>query len=326
MVTHVWETHGRLGGVTDLEDLRCAEVWGRAGVSAAGTAPLASFWVAVEQPGSWGRKAFAQCGLDPALATTFEKSVAAAGGRAELIRRPGSHADSGGERVVLVAGGLATRPWLGRQVIALDQLPGLLVRLQELAPSLGCAIAPPENFEPLPAVLLLCTNGKRDRCCAIDARPVVHALAERLPGELVWESSHLGGHRFAPTGVVLPTGQLFAHLGVEEAQEALELASVGRLSNLGARKERGRSCFQRPAQAVDIEARTLLGEDDPTALRFDVAQVDAATWTVRVRHRDCREFLFDAHTVEQGARPESCGGPVVPAFTWVVQQRVALGA
>lgn len=302
-----------------MNEPRCAQVWGRAGVSAAGTAPPASFWVAVEQPGSWGRQAFLQSGLDPDVGSAFQHAISAAGGKAVLVRRPGVSAHRVRERVVMVSGGFLTRPWLAARTATPDDLPGLLERVARLAPSLASAIAPPAGFDPLPGVVLICTNGKRDRCCAIDARPVVEGLTARLPDGLVWESSHLNGHRFAPTGVVLPTAQMFAHLRVEQAQEALEMASVGRLVCQGARRERGRTCLPQMAQAVDIQVRAQLGETDPTALRYDLSDAGGVD-LCRVRHRDGREMWFEVTRVEQGCRAESCGKAPVPSFTWVVRE------
>ena len=50
---------------------------------------------------------------------------------------------------------------------------------------------------------LVCTNGKRDACCARDGLPVARALAALRPDE-AWECSHLGGHRFAANVALAP--------------------------------------------------------------------------------------------------------------------------
>jgi hypothetical protein len=62
--------------------------------------------------------------------------------------------------------------------------------------------------------LLLCNHGARDACCG--------SLGTRLHAELdrarsggpvtVWRSSHLGGHRFAPTALSLPEGRYWGLL------------------------------------------------------------------------------------------------------------------
>ena len=57
-------------------------------------------------------------------------------------------------------------------------------------------------------LFLVCTNGKRDKCCAKFGRPVYEALQESQ-GDTVWQSSHIGGHRYAPTVLFLPHGVNF---------------------------------------------------------------------------------------------------------------------
>ncbi len=55
--------------------------------------------------------------------------------------------------------------------------------------------------------LLICTNGKRDQCCATFGRNLISECADSLSPEQftrILECSHLGGHRFAPTGMMLP--------------------------------------------------------------------------------------------------------------------------
>jgi hypothetical protein len=60
-----------------------------------------------------------------------------------------------------------------------------------------------------PAVdVLVCTHGTRDSCCGRRGAGLAVELAAsgRFAGENLWRTSHLGGHRFAPTFLVLPQG------------------------------------------------------------------------------------------------------------------------
>jgi hypothetical protein len=78
-----------------------------------------------------------------------------------------------------------------------------------------------------PVDVLVCTHGRRDACCGGRGTDLVRALAEttlsgartwpsRLgrdgpaPEVRVWRTSHTGGHRFAPTALVLPSATLWA--------------------------------------------------------------------------------------------------------------------
>lgn len=64
--------------------------------------------------------------------------------------------------------------------------------------------------------LAICTHGTRDRCCAkwgFAAYKAARALFEAgaSPFEPL-ECSHLGGDRFAATGIFFPSGDMYAHL------------------------------------------------------------------------------------------------------------------
>ncbi len=101
-------------------------------------------------------------------------------------------------------------------------------------------------------VLLVCTNGAVDRCCALAGRPLVTALAGRHP-DLVWESTHLGGCRFAANLLVLPSGHMHGRLAPEAGLAVAEAALAGRVDPTG---WRGRST-QGPWEALAIATVAL---------------------------------------------------------------------
>src|SRR5690606_222714 len=73
--------------------------------------------------------------------------------------------------------------------------------------------------------LAICTHGTRDRCCAkfgFAAYQAARGLFEagRSPFAPI-ECSDLGGDRFAATGVVSPSGSMYAHL------DSMDLAALG---------------------------------------------------------------------------------------------------
>ena len=78
--------------------------------------------------------------------------------------------------------------------------------------------------------LAICTHGTRDRCCAkfgfaaFQAARKLHQSGAS-PFEPI-EASHLGGDRFAATGVFFPSGSMYAHLD-EASLEALCDAEAG---------------------------------------------------------------------------------------------------
>lgn len=179
-----------------------------------GTAKVARVIVAVEVPGAWGRDAVGDSGLpQPADATLY------------LIRRVGRHAVAGETARVFVSGGFGDEPWLVEAALRREDVTGLLtgdVADRARLTSFGFAARP----EP---VLLVCTNGRRDACCAVRARPVAEAAHAAAPDN-VWEVSHIGGHRFAPTAIHLPSGQTFGRLTGDTAA-ALATASTSSPAN-----------------------------------------------------------------------------------------------
>lgn len=69
--------------------------------------------------------------------------------------------------------------------------------------------------------LLVCTHGSRDRCCGqagtvlfLEVENAVQA-SEDLTSVRVWRTSHIGGHRFAPTALTLPDGMTWAGLDLD---------------------------------------------------------------------------------------------------------------
>ncbi|MEP6629313.1 MAG: sucrase ferredoxin, partial [Lapillicoccus sp.] len=181
-------THGR--SAPDA----CSVLWDRASTdeSAYGTSAPARFWVAVEQNGPWGRTPALQSSFPPAIGAELLGRFGRAGGRLALIRRPGTHADprTGPRRCYVAWSGPGAFVLEGR----LDDPDGLL-RLDLEALGRGDragTVASLPWLAPSDPILLVCTNGRHDVCCAVRGRPVALAGQETHPGR-VWECSHTGG-------------------------------------------------------------------------------------------------------------------------------------
>lgn len=288
--------------------LACAVLWDT--LSAWGTAGQASFWIALEQNGAWGRDALVESGLDPAVGAALSGAASAAGGKILLIRRPGRHAEQATpRRVAYVAGGLGATAWLRKAHLA-D--PAELLDLPWAALANGRPLDRP-GFEASAPVLLVCTNAKRDRCCALRGRPVLTELAAQ--GRDVWECTHTGGHRFAPTGVVLPSGQVLARVTTELGCAVLDDAASGRLAevSLGEHHDRGRSHLAPRLAVADSWVRAQTGETDPAALDAE----DTGDEVV-VRHRDGRRRALAIQAIAGVPLPESCGKEEKPSMSYRV--------
>jgi len=82
--------------------------------------------------------------------------------------------------------------------------------------------------------LAICTHGTRDRCCAKwgfaaykTARGLYEAGASAFEA---LECSHLGGDRFAATGIFFPSGDMYAHLDELDLAALATLEAEGRLA------------------------------------------------------------------------------------------------
>lgn len=296
-----------------MPDVRCAQLARALDEPLAGTAAHAPRWLCLEHPRPWARDTSAD--LNPAVAELSRRATAA-GWLVTFIRRPG-RGDAPRRRRVLLAD--TTPP--GSRVHAVEvsdpaelldlNLAGL-ARLARLPGLPGVPLTDP--------ALLICTHGRRDACCALAGRALVAAVEAAEPG--VWECSHLGGHRFAPTAVVLPTGYVYGRLDVASATAARKAAGMGELELTNCR---GRSTWSAPGQVAELavrghtglrDAATLLVEpaigDPDTGTTVTVRQAGGREWRVRVRRHALR-----------GGRPTSCGAepePLTPLVAESIQE------
>lgn len=106
----------------------------------------------------------------------------------------------------------------------------------------------PVEAEPGPT-LAICTHGTRDRCCAKWGF-AAYLAARRLHRDCLsefepLECSHLGGDRFAATGIFFPSGGMYAHLDSADLHALTAAESTGRLTP---ERYRGRVFDSQPAQ------------------------------------------------------------------------------
>ena len=161
----------------------------------------------------------------------------------------------------------------------------------------------------------MCANGRRDLCCALRGRPIALELERERPGQ-VWECTHTGGHRFAPTGVLLPSGQSVARLTPEVALAALDAADHGWLATetFGPWHDRGLGHLPPPEAVAEAFVRDLTGEVVPGALSCRATRPDAE---VEVTHRDGRVWSVALELrTNPDDLPESCAKAAVTARSW----------
>ena len=221
------------------------------------TASTVRCWLLIEQPGAWGPHAVRQSRFPRRVARALLERTRPLGIRIVLIRRPGRTDGSGaGGRSCYAAFSGTERWWLEHEVVS-DPRDLLDADLERFAtgepPGLGRIVDE--------SLFLVCTNGRRDPCCAEGGRPVAGALADRF-GSRVWECSHIGGDRFAGNLVCLPRGVYFGRLGPVEAVPTATAYDGGVLD---LHRYRGRSALGFAEQAAEhflrVE-RSIRGLDD----------------------------------------------------------------
>lgn len=204
------------------DDFRCSVGSRDDGEPLAGTAPTDTALLFVEYPGAWGRQAVAESRLPEAVRTFLESLP---GTRVQLIRRNGGVSGPG----VRVFHASATNEGFAVRTVVLPDVGDLLTLDLER-----------DLTDHEGRLWLVCTNGRRDRCCAEIGRPITAALAGRWPDE-TWETTHLGGHRFSGTLLALPSGHTLGRLTLDNAVEACAEVEAGGVPLPLSRGRAGRS-------------------------------------------------------------------------------------
>jgi hypothetical protein len=145
-------------------------------------------------------------------------------------------------------------------------------------------------------LFLVCTHGKHDRCCAKFGRPLYGAVGEQVEDGWAWQSSHVGGDRFAGNLVVLADGVYYGRVEPADAWPVVEAALDGRVH---LPLYRGRSCHGFVAQAAEIAVREASSELGVDAVRVRSIDSVGAGWRAAVEAAGTA-YEVDVH-VEVGA-------------------------
>ena len=213
-----------------------------------GTASTATNWILLEQPGPWGWDALVQSRLSRSVARALRARVRDLAIRLVLLRRPGRQPLRRRHCYLIRSG--PDEPWM--EHAHLGDLGDLLD-----ADLPGFATGRPTGLGTLDAapLLLVCTNGARDPCCAERGRPLAAALEKEFAGR-VWECSHIGGDRFAPNLVWFPHGLYFGRVSAANGSRVARGVEAGVLD---LEHYRGRSSSPFDVQAAEYFARRTWG-------------------------------------------------------------------
>lgn len=188
--------------------------------------------------------------------------------------------------------------------------------LDALVPALRAWLGGDDVLEASDArLLLVCTDGRHDRCCAEHGRPVLEALRASAPLDWqVLESSHIGGHRFAANCLALPSGQVYGRLAPQDVAPLARALGEGRVY---VPRYRGRWGLSEAAQA----AEAWLHERFPEAQRVDPGAETEDGDRLRVAARVHLERGDHDVVVSLAERcfdvAPSCGEAAAPRLRWV---------
>jgi hypothetical protein len=259
-----------------LDPFVCSDASERRGEAVVATASPVRNWLLIEVPGAWGVNAVHDSELGAHVPAGWKADLQRRGIRPICVRSPERESWGRSTRVFFV---IAGRP--GRAVGAtwVRTLP-TLAAVRYITDDLRAGVAP-EGWTPHPErLVIVCTNGRHDQCCANRGRPVVRHLRDTKWAGQVWECSHIGGDRFAANVVVLPDSLYYGRMTPAEAEHLLDEHAAGRVA---LEWFRGRSTLRFVEQAAEHAVRTAFD-----ARRLDdveVLGISRETGDVRVHVR-----------------------------------------
>ena len=223
-----------------------------------GTASMGDAWLLLEYPRPWAPRAFQDSALPKAVKTHLAgllKSVP----RSRLLLIKQTRKVEGPLSLFVVRSRESVSSILKYEFFQYEQLPDL-----ELASALcGASPSGPTLWEgPL---FLVCTHGKRDKCCAKFGIPIYKTIQTLVGESPVWQCSHVGGDRFAANVVCFPDGLFYGHVTEETAKSIVEEYSERRIVLT---EFRGRAYYSYPVQAAEFFVRRETGFRGIADLKF----------------------------------------------------------
>ncbi|GII62575.1 sucrase ferredoxin [Sphaerisporangium krabiense] len=243
----------------------------------------ARFWLLIEHTGPW-ESHLPDCDLPEDVHALIGRATEL-GVRPQLIRRPGRRTATAIPRHVMVADTTARVPWAaeGRFEDVRDLDLGSLVR----------GVVPESCILVKEPVFLVCTHAKRNACCARLGLPLARVLGESQPGR-VWETTHVGGDRYAANLVCLPHGLYY---GSMSQAAAIAAANAYRRGEVVLDRFRGRAGIPEPSQAAEHFVRAHTGELSVGGVAVESTRSDGDVTEAIVRHGDVRFRVVVERTV-----------------------------
>lgn len=284
----------------------CTDIALEQGVPLLGSATTGDFWILVEYGGRWESKAFEGSTIPEAVKAHLS-GIQPEGQRTRIlmIQQPETRQRDG---LHVFVGGIAPQSPRLYEYHLRDYDEILTLDLSALAD--GGDDPAHRREEPL---FLVCTNGKRDACCARLGPAAYRALTGTF-GDAVWQSSHIGGHNKAPNLLFFPFG---VEYGRATPAEAVRLAQTFADGQVVLEYLRGRVCYP-----LEVQAAIHYWREDTAVLDLPGPQVTAVeqtagdTWRVALLGSAEPEPRWVSVRREESAEalPISCAGDKLKPF------------
>ncbi len=235
-----------------------------------GTASTGDVWLLLEYPHPWGVKAFQESDLSRDIKRHINAAL-------KSVPRT---------RLLFIRQDIAPTEFLTLFIVRSRELDSSLVRYelkgyeQLLEMNLTSVLAGELSGAKIceQPLFLVCTHGKRDKCCAKFGFAIYKSIRDFAGDASVWQSSHVGGDRFAANVLCFPDGLFYAHVTEESGQS---IVTKYRERRLVLNNFRGRSCYPPPIQAAEFFVRSESGLSGVSDLRFqNYAAIRPSYWKV----------------------------------------------
>lgn len=156
--------------------------------------------------------------------------------------------------------------------------------------SLEADIESPQTVWETDPFFTICTNGKKDKCCAKFGYPVFKFFESFNADVNVWECTHVGGDRFAANVVCMPFGIYYGHVMVEDVGHIMVRSLLRKIYRYNFRGLSRRSFFE---QAIECHLREHLHNYDiDFEMHTHLVKHEGDVYTVKIETQNGGHFIM----------------------------------
>lgn len=260
-----------------------------------GTASEAKVWIMLEYSGRWAARALGDNDLPESVQTWLNGQAAAIPDSRVLFIKQDSYQV---QDTLLIA-----RTEQGKQELFKVRFESFeeLVAV-DMAGVLAGEVSAEIVTEPL---VLVCTNGKRDQCCAKFGLPTYQTLAQKM-GRNVWQVTHLGGHRYASAVAVFPAGIYYGYIFPEQTDALIEAVTANQIL---LPHYRGRTFQSGTVNAADYWLRKQTGTLADDGLMVEAVIEGDSAETIHFTDQDNTTHCLTVESGKTEPQLASCNKP-----------------